>query len=534
MKNIFRFLFFIVLLCVSTVIYAQKPIPQYPKVYLGDGKNKPFDKEYDLLIPYDKPDTVFSVLLYKHKGNKSFSNSLIKEKPGKIKTVELVKNWEKIKDTNYLSIQLRYKEKEKMYTLLKPSKSYSFIIFRGLTSGSKRIIAALRNEYNSTAGHIIALNGSAYKEFLNQRDRQEKENKIITYSINFQDYIDFYTSTLRPLEDNLSSYKNIDKNFNVPCNGEQLFADECIGDLLKLFNGNGCVSVPVKCIDTCNLLSLILSLEKLNCKNKLQFINGQATFASLELTSPLNINKYIARKSNIETNISDLLKLKKLTEQLLLQLNGTACKEYIDCLKSFKLTINTLIESLNSASSNVTTILTQQEQINTETLNSSLFIDYDITTADSYVYNFKARNEMAITPVFGYAYYGFQKGFGGFTPYMGFQVNFQGVNRDDPFNQIKRKTVWQRLCFTTAWTLVAMEEKNKRDDLFDKSSLITCLGFKLGHIVMLNAGGLWFKQEDPNPIVTNKKIAVTPVIALSLNLEVDKLLNGFSKLIPKK
>lgn len=69
-----------------------------------------------------------------------------------------------------------------------------------------------------------------------------------------------------------------------------------------------------------------------------------------------------------------------------------------------------------------------------------------------------------------------------------------------------------------------MEEVNKRDDLFDKSSLIICLGFKLGHIVMLNAGGLWFKKEDPNTIITSKKIATTPVVALSLNLEINELL----------
>jgi hypothetical protein len=141
---------------------------------------------------------------------------------------------------------------------------------------------------------------------------------------------------------------------------------------------------------------------------------------------------------------------------------------------------------------------------------------------------------MAITPVFGYAFYGFQKGFSGFTPYLGFQVNFQGMNRNDPFNQIKRKTIWQRTCFTTAWTLTSVQEVNKRDDLFDKSSLITALGYKLSHVMMLNAGVLWFKKENPNVLITDKSVAATPVLSLSLNLEIEKLLNGFTKLIPKK
>ena len=536
MKNISRFLSFIVLLSISTATYAQKPIKIYPKVHSGDGKNKPFDKEYDLLIPYDKKDTVFSVLLYKHKGKRSFLKSLAKEKDGEIKVANLKSGWEKIADTNFLRVELHYNEEvDPMYTLLKPSKSYSFIIFRGfLSSGSTRIIDELRNEYNNSQNHVIADSGAAYNAYVTERKRQYKKNKIITYDLDFKKYIIFYTKTLQPLEDKLSTSKKTDNIFKVPCKGERLFSDDCVGNLLKLFNGNGCIKLPVKCVDTCNFLSLILSLKKLTCKNDSFFVKGRLTLSSLGLADTIDIEKYPARKSNIETNISDLQKLKKLSEQLQLQLSGAACKEYIDCLSSIELTIDSQLESLQIASNNVTEVISGQDKVNGSALNSRLFKDYDLSETDSYIYDFKARNQMAITPVFGYAYYGFQKGFGGFTPYLGFQVNFQGVNRDDPYNQIKKKTAWQRLCFTTAWTIVAMEEKDKRDDLFDKSSLITALGFKLGHIVMLNAGGLWFKKLDPNPLITSKKIAVVPVVAVSLNLEINELLNGFTKLIPKK
>lgn len=536
MKNILKFFYLVFALSISTAIYAQKPIKIYPKVHAGDGKNKPFDKEYDLLIPYDKKDTVYQVLLYKHKGGKSFSNSLDKEKTGTIKTANLKSGWEKINDTNFLRVELHYIESEKNYTLLKPSKSYSFIIFRGLTTGSKRIIDALRNEYNNSPSHVISTGGSgpAFTEFLAQRARQDNDNKIITYDGDFNKYIDFYTETLRPLEENLSNKEKADRGFKVTCEGDRLFSDDCIGDLLKLFNGNGCINLPVKCVDTCYLLSLILSLKKLNCENDSFFVKGRLTLSKLDLADTIAINKYANRKSNIETNISDLQKLKKITEQFRLQLNAGACKEYIDCLSSLEHSIDTQTTLLKNAGTNITGVTDGLDEINESMLNGELFSDYDISSADSYIYDFKARNEMAITPVFGYSYYGFQKGFGGFTPYLGFQVNFQGINREDPFNQIKRKIVWQRLCFTTAWTMVAMEEKDKRDDLFDKSSLITALGFKLSHIVMLNAGGLWFKKEDPNPIITTKKIAVAPVLAVSLNLEINELLNGFSKLVPKK
>jgi len=538
MRNILRYFIVIVLFLISVKVSAQEPIQIYPKVNLGDGKNKPFDKEYDLMIPFTKEGTVYYVYLYKHRGNKSFSRSLDKEKLGHIKASQPEWEWDKLNDTTYLKVKMRYDENnDSIYTLLKPSRSYSLIIFNGLTPGSKKIIDALGSEYKKTGSILNDTSGTAFKEYLKQYDRQKKKNKITTYKTSFKEYIDFYIDKLRPLEDSLTKSIKTDTAFKVSCERGPLFDDSCIGSLLKLFNGEGCLKVPVKCIDTCNVLNLILSLKKLTCENLLDYANGRITLAGLGLIKQSEypaMTKYSIRKSNIGLNISDLLKLKNALQQILLQLTGSDCKEDIQCLKSIEKTLADIVKTVNHAGENIGKILKFQEDIESEKLTSRLFIDYDVTGMNTYIYNFQARNEMAITPVFGYAYYGFQKGFGGFTPYLGFQVNFQGLNRDDPFNQIHRKTVLQRLCFTTAWTLTGMEESNKRYDLFDKSSLITCLGFKLGHVAMINAGGLWFKREDPNPLITSKKVAITPVIALSLNLEVDKLLNGFSKLIPKK
>ena len=547
MRNTPKLSFIIILFLISAKSSAQKIIIPYQKVYFGDGKNKPFDKEFDLMMPFNKKDTIYDVFLYKHRGNKTFAKSLDKEPDGEIRAIRLNNNWEKINDTDYLKVEMRYKEAVKKpfnakkpfarrkdpYSLLKPSRSYSLIITNGLTAEAAKIIDALRTEYNASGG-TISSNGTAYAEYVNQRERQRKKNKIVTLDPSFPAYINFYDS-LRRLEDSLSKYQIIDSTVIVSCTGERLFDDDCIGDLLRSFNGDGCLKTPVKCVDTCNLLRLILSLQKLTCDNKAYFVQGKATLANIGLVKDYpKWEKYLIRRSNTDLNLSDLLKLKNVIQQVLFQLTGSNCEDYIRCLQRMEQTITGLIDEVSTVSTNINNVLKYREEIDAFPIASELFIDYEIAGMNTYIYNFQARNEMAITPVFGYAYYGFQKDFGGFTPYLGFQVNFQGVNRDDLFHQIKRKTIWQRLCFTTAWTLTEIKEDKKRDDLFDKSSLITALGFKLSHIVMINAGGLWFKKEDPNPIVTDKKIAVTPVVALSLNLEVDRFLNGFTKLIPKK
>lgn len=529
-----RIMFLVFLACSVGKLIAQKT--QFPAVYLTDGKNKPFDKEYDFLIPFTAQEDVSDVLLYKHKGVRSLKKSFAKEK-GILPTVKLQSEWEKLRDTNFLKVKLRYQEDNKLYSLLKPARKYSLIILKGLTEGSNSLLDSIKADYDSTGGNISSTIGPGIREFVRQRSRQAEENAgIVTFDLDYSKYISLYKDSIRPLQDKEKKAKENDENYKAPCeNRDRLFNDSCISFLLKSFYGNGCMKVTVKCLDTCNLLNLLLSLNRLKCENLTPYITGLASLNNLEFSSQyLGYNKYTERKVIIEQNKSDLNRVKNLTEQVLLQLEGGGCAEYRDCLKQMEITISNIMRELLGAQLRINEAQKWKALIEKICIRSGLFLDYAIAGANTFVYNFQARNEMAITPVFGYAYYGFQKDFGGFTPYLGFQVNFQGLNRDDPYRLIPRKTIWQRLCFTTAWTLTGVEEKDKRYDLFSKSSLITCLGYKLGHVAMFNAGGLWFRREDPNPLITRKKAAFTPVLALSINMELEKLVNGFTKLIPIK
>ncbi len=524
----------LLLLILLVYFQANAQIISYPKHYYGDGTNIPFDKEFDLLIPFKEQDSLYfdHIYLYKHKGNRTLNESIEKTEPP---TVKLKASWDKNKagDSIYLKIEFRYIPNLKEYSLLKPSGTYSLIFFSGITPGTKNIIKALRLE--DSISNKISKDGEACKVYTEEREKQREKIKINTYSENFNDYIKFFEEQLIPLEASIKIENQNDTQFGFKCD-YNYFTLKNIANLFSLFNGNGCIPKSIRCLDTCKVSNLILSLNKINCTNITSLIKGISVLSTLDKSkSYIEVNMLDLRRTNIEKSIADLYEINNLIFNLKVQfIASQTCKIQELCLDSLSIGISNLITELNNSKERVSKIIKLKSQLETIYFESGLFIDYDVAGSNTFVYNFQARNEMAITPVFGYAYYGFQKGFSGFTPYLGFQINFQGLNRDDPFNQIKRKSILQRTCFTTAWTLTSIQEQGKRYDLFEKSSLITGLGYKFNHVVMLNGGVLWFKKENPNVLVTSKSIATTFVLTLSLNLEIEKLLNGFTKLLPLK
>jgi hypothetical protein len=529
MKQALCFLL-VILLLIKT---AKSQIISYPRYYYGNGTNMPFDKEFDLLVPFKEKQNVYYIYLYKHRGNTSFLESIQKEK-GSLPHVKLNSTWEKSKtnDTNYTKVEFRYIPAEEEYSLLKPSRIYSLIFFKGVTEGSRRILSALRNEYTNTGS--IAPNGPAYLRYTAERDRQITQNKITTYNSDFAKYDTFYSTKIKPLEESLRPLIEADTSYRFPCESSCV-TDGCLGSLLALVNGKGCTPVGLVCQDTCQVMNSLFLLKKRNCQNLTTFLQGQSSLEDIDKRDQyLAISKREDRKARLNQSIIVFRGIEELLLSLKGQLQSANCSSDTTCLYQLRACINTFLQQLEANQTRVARILKINQDMMDAIVESRLFIDYEISDVNTYVYNFQARNEMAITPVFGYAYYGFQEGFSSFTPYLGFQVNFQGLDRDVPFNQIPRKTIWQRLCFTTAWTLTGVAEQNKRADLFEKSSLITALGFKLSHVLMLNAGTLWFQKQNKNVLISDKTIAATPVLSLSVNLEIDKLLNGFTKLIPVK
>lgn len=143
-------------------------------------------------------------------------------------------------------------------------------------------------------------------------------------------------------------------------------------------------------------------------------------------------------------------------------------------------------------------------------------------------YVFDDRNKYMITPDFGYVVYGFQKGFNGLAPYLGFNINFTTIDKDIPLKVYPNKTLGHYVSVQIGWTLIKLEEENKRSDFFSGSSLLTGIGYKLTQGTKISMGGIWFYQDNPNPVISSKTLAVTPYIGISMHLDLRKLMNNIT------
>lgn len=162
------------------------------------------------------------------------------------------------------------------------------------------------------------------------------------------------------------------------------------------------------------------------------------------------------------------------------------------------------------------------------------FVKMETFGGTSNVLSFESRNALRVVPDFGLIGYGFQKDFFGISPYLGFQVNLRNMDKDIPLRIYPNRKLIHRLSFGLGYTLVSVAEEGRRDDFFNKSALMIGGGFKVSQSVKLTFGTLVFKEENPNPIISRKRLSFTPYAGVSLDLELQKLFNGIGSLIPKK
>ncbi|HVM87911.1 MAG TPA: hypothetical protein VMT76_06960 [Puia sp.] len=263
-----------------------------------------------------------------------------------------------------------------------------------------------------------------------------------------------------------------------------------------------------------------------------------------------NVGAKNTPSQNLASSIKFIENAKEILTKLEFEKNFENCGVCIDsCCKICHLEKNNFTELYSALKKYAAKLGYTKELMNTlesayRKFKDSLIIPYvylgskiDMYGANSFIIDFQTRTAVHITPVFGYCYYGFGSLFGagmqGFSPYLGFQINFEPLNQNVPFRLINQKHFWQRLCFTTGWTLASIAKAGKRSDFFGNStSLYTALGLKLSHVFTFNAGALWFRANNPNPVVTDKAIACIPSASLSINFTASQLLGDFVKLIP--
>lgn len=189
---------------------------------------------------------------------------------------------------------------------------------------------------------------------------------------------------------------------------------------------------------------------------------------------------------------------------------------------------NAVIENVDSHAA-----IAKSRKETMKTLSYS-YVDVRQITGTSQVYNFKTRSAFRIIPDFGLVVYGMQKGFTRISPYFGVQLNVRQSDKNIPFNLYPNKSFWHRFAFSIGYSVSNVAEEGKREDFFEKGSLMTGIGIRFTNALRITGGNMWFYSNSPNPSLEERRLVFAPYAGLSIDLDLRDLLNGLDKLTTKR
>lgn len=116
--------------------------------------------------------------------------------------------------------------------------------------------------------------------------------------------------------------------------------------------------------------------------------------------------------------------------------------------------------------------------------------------------------------------------------YAGTNIYFRPINKAAPLNQFGGffQTLNRRLSLTLGLTIQGVGDDKTRDDLFNNQSLLVGLGARMTNSVRMTAGGLLFKERDPNPLADDESLTTTYFLSLSFDIDVVPTLQGIGSL----
>ena len=133
-----------------------------------------------------------------------------------------------------------------------------------------------------------------------------------------------------------------------------------------------------------------------------------------------------------------------------------------------------------------------------------------VICGDSYVYSATTRVNLRLTSDLGVVDYGlsrYSQNFARIAPYFGVQVNFQYVQPDIPFSDL-RNAGWRSLKRFSGFlgvTTFSVKEAGKIDNLFGSNTGLLGLGYKITPAFRFVAGTMGVKIINPNPIITSTR-----------------------------
>ncbi len=418
--------------------------------------------------------------------------------------------------------------KEKKNNILKPSKNYSIFLFEPNDIGYKiyyqLYLFNKSNEKNSKYYYkAYLLYDSCYRA---QENILGKDWAFLQYRPD-QLYDSIYNARMRKMVKQYIKLDSLKERTKISNANKLTFKKHPFLQNVALF---------IKDLDSakCDLLNINKS-DFFDLCNKLYHIADSNLISVIEgeisLNGGLNSKKeieYSKKKENCKKSIKQI-------EELEISLDKLSLIGLVDST-DFRVLLSELKSEIINNQINIQNYLSQDGTIkmivNKNNDSNNLFFKVNNYSSTTAVLDFEKRSKFQITPDFGWIWYGLQEDFNGFSPYLGFHINFRYINKNIPFSRLPNKTFadlhyWS---FMTAWSLTSISEEGKRENFFANSTLLTGIGFRFCNALRATAGVNWFYKLDPNPTIETKSIAVTPYIGLSVDLDVKQFLNGFTDL----
>jgi hypothetical protein len=147
-----------------------------------------------------------------------------------------------------------------------------------------------------------------------------------------------------------------------------------------------------------------------------------------------------------------------------------------------------------------------------------------VTLSGSNIGSFLTRQRSYLAADFGFIY---AERVGEALPYLGTNIYLFPVNKQAPLGW--QDWGWKRYSATIGVTLGKFG-KARTEPLFSDVNLVTGVGVRLTESLRLGGGVVWFREADENPLSTSKRTVFSPYGSLSLDYDVNSLINWFSKL----
>ncbi|HMG66165.1 MAG TPA: hypothetical protein VK588_00720, partial [Chitinophagaceae bacterium] len=420
-----KFIFTAIAVLIASFLRSQAK-PSTNKIDLtvgGKGSmNLPYDSAFTLSMHYKSVPTVFTTTLVRMRQRQGIVKALSSSK--RVNTLE-----HEVVGDSLINVEFRYESRNKS-GIIKPAQQYKLILLSGILSDiykpeSKTTVFEQFFDAININGTVDSNKlGKAISHYDQIYRDQVKNFKGLTTLGNALDAFKYYRDKIYYLDSLYhTQLASVKKNNDIA----GLFAPKDLDDnkvhLRSIYQFAQCGTGPCKgvcwkkaCSDSaCSLLRTLKALWLFP-----DTLFNQINDGSIILTDILKAESQIKKASNVISEISYVDQTNQNLQEVLnwiaeieLENRGDSdnfCYRDINALKDIVVKYQ---RTLSVRKSSYNSLQSYQKKITTILINTSpmLFSGVDINDADSYVFDFQTRASLYITPIFGYAVFGFQKGF---------------------------------------------------------------------------------------------------------------------------